>query len=266
MRAATAIASTALIFATPALSAGTAPSAASAPGAASAPASDTQERLSVEREFALAAPEIDRLNGFLQAELARVMSDSGAGPSPEVARLMSGAAAAKANLGDGSVPLHLRLIERKRLELAAAINWARSIAGHCGNAQFGPPQLVDAAFRQHMHEVLACRRSELERYQAGMAKLNKDREASVPALKLPRFAQESMLAQAREATRQQEAALEPIYKNRRITYAAIDDLFTFMDSHPAYLADNWIQFENDADRLAAQALIDRFTEAAKLPQ
>ncbi len=249
---------TALLIASHALAAGSAPAAEPAADAGAA-----QE--SVDREFALAAPEIDRLNALLQAELARIMSGSAESPPPEIAKLMS-AGGAKPALGDTSVPLHLRLIERKRRELAAAVNWARATSGHCGDPQFGPPQLVDPEFREHMHAVLKCRRTELDRYQAGMHKLNTDREASVQALKLPAAVQEKMSAQAREATRQQDAALGPIYRNRRATFDAIDNLITFMDSHPAQFLNNRIQFENDADRFPAQALIDRFTEAARLPQ
>ena len=242
------------------------PSPAAGPTATAGPQpAASAAQASVDREFALAAREIDRLNVLLQAELARVMSGSAEAPSPEIAKLMS-TGAAKPALGDTSVPLHLRLIERKRLELAAAVNWARGSAGHCGDPQFGPPQLVDPEFREHVHAVLKCRRAELDRYQTGMHKLNKDREASVPALKLPVPVQERMSAQAREATRQQDASLEPVYRNRRAIFDAIDNLFTFMDSHPAQFLNNRIQFENDADRFPAQALIDRFTEAARLPQ
>jgi hypothetical protein len=240
--------------------------AAQAPAQTAVPAPGTADREAVDREFTLAAPEIDRINHLMQAEIARVMSGALDEPPGDVAKLMSGAGSARPRLDDQSVPLHLRLIERKRLELTAAVNWARSTTGHCDYPQFGPPQLVDPAFRRHMHDVLACRRAEIDRYQAGFARLNKEREASVLALKLPSFAQERMSAQAREATRQQEAAVEAVYANRRATYDAIEDLFAYMDTHPAHFVDGHIQFDKDADRVAAQALIDRFTAAVKLPQ
>jgi hypothetical protein len=227
---------------------------------------DAAARASIDREFTLAGPQIDRLNGLLQSELARATSSNGGEPPAAIARSLDDSGVRRPALGDSSVPLHLRLIERKRRELAAAAAWVRAGTGQCGDSLFGPPQLVDPAFRQHMHAVLQCRRAELARYQAGLHKLNKDREASVLQLKLPRFAEERMSAEARAATRQQEAALEPIYRNRRTTYEAIDDLFKFMDSHPARFADNRIQFDSDADRIAAQALIERFTAAATLPQ
>ena len=64
------------------------PSPAAGPTAtAGPPPAASAAQASVDREFALAAREIDRLNVLLQAELARVMSGSAAAPSSSSSRV-----------------------------------------------------------------------------------------------------------------------------------------------------------------------------------
>jgi hypothetical protein len=204
----------------------------------------------------------------MQNELARLLSDSAAAPSPELARLMGDSSGQHPRLGDTLVPLHLRLIERQRLALVSGVAWARSVAGHCESPEFSPAQLVDPVFRQHMQTVLECRRQELDRYQNGVHKMNKASEATVLELKLPSFTEAAMLAQARAATSQQDAALEPVYRSRRAMYQSIDDLFKVVDAHggEVHFTGNQLNFDNDADARTASDLINKFLTAGKALQ
>jgi hypothetical protein len=177
------------------------------------------------REIAMARPELIRLNGLTQNEVMRGLSGFG-GPSPEIEQLLRDDGK-HPNLGDTSVPLHLRLIERQRATLVGIVKWAKSM-GHCGSADFTPANLADAVFRKSMQTVIVCRRRDLNQLEAGLHEYNKTNEASVLELKLPPWTQANMLAEDRTHGVNQNAALAPILRNRRATLQAMSDLFNFM--------------------------------------
>jgi hypothetical protein len=221
-----------------------------------------------EREFAIARPDLIRMQGLMQSELARLLVNPAAALSPPMAEALGDPSVKHPSLGDTRVPLHLRLIERQRLILVAGLDWARTVPGRCKELDFSPAQLVDAAFRQHIERVLQCRRQELDRYQFGMHQLNKANEGLVLELKLPPLTQEEMLKQARADTNRQDAGIEPTYNNRRTIYRTIDELFKFVDLHSneVHFANNQLLFGNDADAKVAHDLIQNFIAAGKLPQ
>jgi hypothetical protein len=213
------------------------------------------------REIAMARPELIRLNGLTQNEVMRGLSGSGE-PSPEIELLLRDDGK-HANLGDTSVPLHLRLIERQRATLVGIVKWAKSI-GHCGSADFTPANLADPMFRKSMQTVIVCRRRDLDQLETGLHNYNKTNEASVLELKLPPWTQANMLAEARTHSVNQETALAPILRNRRATLQAMSDLFNFMDAHSneVHFSNNQWMFSSDADLKTAQDLMNKFASAA----
>jgi hypothetical protein len=213
------------------------------------------------RELAIARPELIRFNGLIQNEVERVLSGSGE-PSPEIVQLLRDDVK-HPSLGDSSVPLHLRLIERQRRTLVATVNWAKSV-GHCGSPDFTPANLADPLFRKTMQTVIVCRRGDLDQLEIGLREYNKTNETSVLELKLPPWTQTNMLAEARTHSANQNAALAPILRNRRATLQATSDLFNFVDAHSAEvrLINNQLMFGNDADAKTAQELMNKLMASA----
>jgi hypothetical protein len=154
------------------------------------------------------------------------------------------------------------------LELVSGVEWARTAAGHCDTPEFSPAQLVDSAFRQHLHIVIQCRQQELDRYQIGLHKVTKAHADAVLELQLPPLTEKAMLSHARAETNAQDVAMEPVSRNRRTFYQSMDDLLSFIDAHSTevHFMNNQLVFDKVATADAANELINNFTAAAKLPQ
>jgi hypothetical protein len=212
-----------------------------------------------EREFALARPELFHLNKLIDSELQRALSNPGE-KSPEIAQLMRDDDK-QMSLGDASVPLHLRLIERRRRTVIAMYLWTKSM-GHCDNPEFSAASLVDPAFRKTMESANACREAALTRMETGLHDINKAEEASILELKVPSWIQTKMLAEARTKILNDDAALIPVVRNRRATLKAMNDLIQFMEAHAAqvHFSSNQLVLANDADAKTAQDLMQKVLE------
>ena len=219
------------------------------------------------RESGLAKPEIAHLYRLLDAELMRAVTRPADPPSHEIHVIMKRAIHKGLDLGDVSVPLHQRLVERKRRELIAAVRWARSPELRCDDPSIGPEQLLDTKFQHYMLDVvLRCRRHAIDYVESEINRLNRDDESSIPELKLPTFVRRQMVAQARESTERQAASMGALSRNRRDTLQAIEDLFKYMEFHPAHLEGNLIVFDNSADRPAGEEVYGRFVAALETAQ
>jgi hypothetical protein len=217
----------------------------------------------VQREFDIARPEIIRLNALLNAELVRALVSSDPTPSPAMRQVMEESANSRIALSDTRVPLHLRLIERQRLEMIAGFKWAAATIGHCDEKTFNPADLLEVQSRLRINAVSRCHQRYLDRGELQLHELEVANEASVLELKLPPAFQKRMLAQARQRTERQDAEIASTYAHRRAFWRATDNLVEFFDMHPAHLAANQIVMDNDADSLAAQDLLSQFVETAK---
>jgi hypothetical protein len=217
----------------------------------------------VQHEFDIARPEIVRLNRLLNAELVRALAGSTSHPSPAMQRVIEESSNSHLALGDTSVPLHQRLIERQRLEVIASFKWAAASIGHCDVKGFDPADLLDDRSRLRIKSVSRCHQRSLDRDQLEIHKLKVANEASVLELKLPSAFQERMLAQARRSMARQDAEIASTYAHRRAFWEATDNLVKFFDTHSAHLAANQIVMDDESDRLAAQDLLSRFIETAK---
>jgi len=221
------------------------------------------EEQSVQREVDKARSEILRMNDLLQDEFSRILSGSDAAPSRDLLELENDASAKRPGLGDTRVPLHLRLIERQRMAVVAAAQWAGSVSGHCDNPDLSPTGLLDTQLRARLKSVVQCHRRELDRWQIGIHRLNKSREATALKLKLPPPDQAELLSEARDHTRADDLNVEADFRGKRALLRSIDDLVKFMETHNARLADNQLLFDTAADGQAAQVLISRFVDAAR---
>lgn len=242
--------------------------ALSAGAVLAAPGSSADDRGSasdqaVQHEFDMARPEIVRLNQLLNAELVRALAGSRVTPSAAMQRVMEESSHSHLALGDTSVPLHRRLIERQRLEVIAGFKWVAATVGHCDESGFGPADLLDDRSRLRIKSVSRCHQSSLDRDQLDIHQLNAANEASVVELKLPPAFQKRMLTEARRNMERQDAEIASTYAHRRAFWEATDKLVEFFDTHPAHLAANQIVMEDESDGLAAQDLLTRFIETAK---
>ncbi len=158
---------------------------------------------SVQHEFDIARPEIIRLNRLLNAELVRALNASDPAPSPAMKQVIEQSANSHIALSDTSVPLHLRLIERQRLEVIAGFKWAAATIGHCDEKAFNPADLLDVQSRLRINSVSRCHQRYLDRGELQLHELTVANEASVLELKLPPAFQKRMLAQARQSTERQ---------------------------------------------------------------
>jgi hypothetical protein len=217
----------------------------------------------VQHEFDIARPEIIRLNRLLNAELVRALSGSDPAPSPAMKQVIEESAESHIALSDTGVPLHLRLIERQRLEVIAGFRWAAATIGHCDEKAFNPGDLLDVQSRLRIISVSRCHQRYLDRGELQLHELKVANEASVLELRLPSAFQKRMLTQARQSTERQDAEMASIYAHRRAFWRATDDLVEFFDMHPAHLAANQIVMDNDSDSVAAQDLLSQFVETAK---
>jgi hypothetical protein len=217
----------------------------------------------VQHEFDIARPEIIRLNRLLNAELIRAIDASDPAPSPAMKQVIEQSANSHVALSDTSVPLHLRLIERQRLEVIAGFRWAAATIGHCDEKAFDPGDLLDVQSRLRINSVSRCHQRYLDRGELQLHELKVANEASVLELQLPPAFQKRMLAQARQSTERQDAEIASTYAHRRAFWRATDELVEFFDMHPAHLAANQIVMDNDADNGAAQELLSQFVESAK---
>jgi hypothetical protein len=224
--------------------------------AANQPATEDQQALS---EIAAAQGPVHAMYRILADEMRRIMSERPDRPSPEVAKILNSSATVT-DLGDLHVPLHLRIIEQRRREMAAGIKMAQyTMAGHCENPQPRPEQLLDAAWRARGLQAIQCERDKMDRYQAGMHKINKEHEASLLALHLPPSTQEKMLAEARASTARQDADLESDYAKRRKSLQLSEEYLAFIDSHVArmHFTDGHIVFDDPADFKISQGFGER---------
>jgi hypothetical protein len=217
----------------------------------------------VQQEFDIARPEIIRLNRLLNDELVRALAASDPAPSPLMKQVIAASANSHIALSDTRVPLHLRLIERQRLEVIAGFKWAATTIGHCDEKAFNPADLLDVQSRLRINSVSRCHQRYLDRGELQLHELKVANEASVLELKLPPAFQKRMLAQARQSTARQDAEIASTYAQRRAFWRATDNLVEFFDMHPAHLAANQIVMDNDSDSGAAQDLLSQFVERAR---
>jgi hypothetical protein len=224
---------------------------------------NTASDQAVQREFDIARPEIIRLNRLLNAELMRALAGSDAAPSPAMKQVIEESANSHIALGDTSVPLHRRLIERQRLEVIAGFKWAATTIGHCDEKAFNPADLLEVQSRLRINSVSRCHQRYLDRGELQLHELKVANEASVLELRLPPTFQKRMLAQARQSTERQDAEIASTYAHRRAFWRATDNLVEFFDMHSAHLAANQIIMDNDADSMAAQDLLSQFVQTAK---
>jgi hypothetical protein len=217
----------------------------------------------VQREFDIARPEIIRLNRLLNAELVRALAGSDPAPSSAMKQVIEESANSHIALGDTSVALHRRLIERQRLEVIAGFRWAAATIGHCDEKAFNPVDLLDVQSRLRINSVSRCHQRYLDRGELQLHELKVANEASVLELRLPPAFQGRMLTQARQSTERQDAEIASTYARRRAFWQATDNLVEFFDMHRAHLAANQIVMDNDSDSVAAQDLLSQFVETAK---
>jgi hypothetical protein len=217
----------------------------------------------VQHEFDIARPEIIRLNRLLNAELVRAVASSDPAPSPAMQQVIEESANSHIALSDTRVALHLRLIERQRIEMIAGFKWAAATIGHCDEKAFNPGDLLEVQSRLRINAVSRCHQRYLDRGELQLHELKVANEASVLELKLPPAFQKRMLAQARQSTARQDAEIASTYAHRRAFWRATDNLVEFFDMHPAHLAANRIVMDNDADNGVAQDLLSQFVETAK---
>jgi hypothetical protein len=217
----------------------------------------------VQHEFDIARPEIIRLNRLLNAELVRAVDAADSAPSPAMKQVMEESANSHIALSDTGVPLHLRLIERQRLEVIAGYKWMAATVGRCDEKSFNPDDLLDIQSRLRINSVSRCHQRYLDRGELQLHELSVANEASVLELKLPPAFQKRLLAEARRNSERQDAEIASTYAHRRAFWRATDNLVEFFDMHPAHLAANRIVMDNEADSLAAQDLLSQFVETAK---
>jgi len=240
-------------------------SADAVPAAAGSSADDRgpESDQAVQHEFDMARPEIVRLNQLLNAELVRALAGWTGAPSAAMQRVMEESSHSHLALGDTTVPLHRRLIERQRLEVIAGFKWLTATVGHCDENGFGPADLLDDRSRSRIKSVSRCHQSSLDRDQLDIHQLSAANEASVIELKLPPAFQKRMLREARRNMERQDAEIASTYAHRRAFWEATDDLVKFFDTHPAHLAANRIVMDDGSDGLAAEYLLARFIETSK---
>jgi len=228
----------------------------------------TSEDDIADREFAIAQTQITFIHRILDVEMQRIMAERTEPPSAEVAKLFDSAPSKIPDIGDTRIPLHLRLIERERLNFVAGVELARSSVGHCGETSANPSQLVNKQGRDRILKSLQCHREKLDRYQHGMHDVNKAHEMTGLALKLPPFTQERVLTQNRQSTQWQDADLEAAYALERERDQSAEYVTKFLDTHSAglHLVNGQLMFENDADARAANLLLNREAAAERKVQ
>ena len=181
-----------------------------------------------DREFAIARTEINFIHRVLGAEMQRLMAERKDPQSPDVARLLDSGSTKRPDIGDTHIPLHLRLVERERLNLVAGIELARSSVGYCGKRSTDPSQLVDELARERALKSIRCHRDKLSKYQHGVHEVNKAHELTGLALKLPPFTQEKVLTEDRKATQKQDTDLEVAYALERKRDKPAEDFIKFL--------------------------------------
>jgi hypothetical protein len=185
------------------------------------------------REFAVASPALERMNGVLAAEMNRILGGSDGKPSAEITKYMD---TAPIDLGDERIPLHLRFIERQRRELVAGVAMAkRATAGHCTHLDPGAEQLQDPAIRAQMLAGIKCQQQTMDLYQSGTHEVNQAYEAMLLELKLPADTQAKMLAKAHASTVAQDAQVISGCAKPREVLQAKWEFYTYLDAHAAHI-------------------------------
>jgi hypothetical protein len=222
------------------------------------------EYVAAEREFAMARPELFRLNDLIEQEMSRVLTNT---PEPaQMAQLLPDKRT-HVSLSDLNVPLHLRLIERRRETYMAVVAWARN-TGHCDDPELTPVKLADPAIRKSLRVIISCRQEELDRWQTAIHQINKASEVSLLELKVPPDIQVKMQAEARKHTMDEDATLVPIFQARRAIWNAMADILQFAEAHATELQiqNNQLLFANDADAKEAQQLMNKLQSAIAATQ
>jgi hypothetical protein len=109
------------------------------------------------------------LGALINQEMARIVE--GTAEPAQMAQLLQNQPK-PVSLSDTTIPLHLRLIERKHAAYLALVSWGRTI-DHCDNLEFNLTTLVDPANRKSMQAVNACREADLNGLETGLHQLNK---------------------------------------------------------------------------------------------
>ena len=92
-----------------------------------------------------------------------------------------------------------------------------------------------------------------------MHKVIQGYEATLPVLKLPRYTQEKMLAEAHAYSLEQDAALAKEFVRPRQIWQANVDLLTYLDEHAAHAhyVNKQLVFDNPAEAKGMQELSSR---------
>ena len=195
----------------------------------------TPADVAAEEDLDLARPELDRLAAITSTEIQRLLYDQPGVESGELKIYVFTPPARPIDLGDATIPLHVRAVERARRESAASIEFARKMAKPCGETRLQPPQFADAKARHAVLQAIECRRRQLGELQIGQHRLLLAHEAATLDLKLPPYTRERLLKQDRDYTLRDDADLEARYGRLRRALQASEDLVNFLESHAAHL-------------------------------
>ena len=202
-------------------------------------------------EHIKANAEMDFIHQVFEKEshrLAGGLSDAVA--SPDVAKLFDNTVVKRPALGDTSVPLHLRLVERERLAFVSGIQMIKaSLRGHCEAPLADARQFGDPMMRQQEIHRIQCQRIRRDLYQRGTHSEGLAREKTILELRLPSYTQEDMLTEQRARNRSQDAELAATFKSVEALDSAIEQFVHFIDAHAERIRikNDQFVFENEAD-------------------
>jgi hypothetical protein len=226
----------------------------------------TTEDSNVAKEQAIANPQVKVIYELRNREMARLLSGQSGRPSTEVLKIVEDTSTTPIDLGDTTIPLHLRLIKLAQLDLVdgiAAAKVAMPSNEMCDIQSGFGEELFENKGRQHALEMIKCSRDGLDRAQAAMHGANKQHESRLAKLNLPPFTRDKWLAQARESTAMQDADVKSTYQHWRTTYQALEDWVRFLNDHAKsfHVENSALVFINDADASAARELQLKVAEA-----
>jgi hypothetical protein len=210
----------------------------------------TTEDKVAEHEFAIAKPELDRMNHVLDVEMKRLTLEAGGSPSHEAAKYLNVSPTKHVDLGDVQIPLHARFIERRRRSWVTGISFANaSMSEHCDSPDLRPDQLLDATLRAKVLAALRCHQRKLDRYQTGAREANQQYTAMLVELKLPPLTQQKMLAEAVQSETSGNVELSHKLAGQRRSLQANLDFFSYVDAHAAHAryVNNELVFDDPAE-------------------
>jgi hypothetical protein len=210
----------------------------------------TTEDKVAEHEFAIAKPELERMNHVLELEMKRITLEASGAPSHEAQKYLNVSRTKQVDLGDVQIPLHTRFIERQRRSWVNGISFAKtSVSEHCGTPDPPPDQLLDATVRAKVLAALRCHQRKLDRYQAGMRQANQQYTAMLLELKLPPLTQKKMLDESVQTEMSGNVEFLHNQAGQRRSLQANIDLISYLDAHAqhARYANHELVFDDPAE-------------------